>query len=123
MTDQLMNAKATEWPDMEKPQATRELHDAVKEASAGYLRFIAWWIGISMTVIIGGAGFFLTKVWEKVGSIESSLTNMSEQTQRTSRRMAFIEIINRELAEKNGLNIHTLEKLRDLQERQYREDN
>lgn len=116
-----MNAKTTEWPDLEKPQATKELHEAVKEASSGYLRFIAWWIGISMTVIIAGAGTFITKIWSNVDSIEQSLTKMASQNERFSRRMAFIEIVNRELAEKNGLNIQTLEKLRDLQEKEYKE--
>jgi hypothetical protein len=110
-----MTGKLAAWPEDEKKTEGRLLEEH-RYTSEGYLRFIAWWIGISMTLILTGGGFFITKMWSKVESIETSLFDIRKSGEKTSRRIAFVEIVNREIAEKQGISIKTLESLRELQE-------
>lgn len=108
-------AKLAEWPSgVEKTD--QRIHEEHHNASEGYLKFIAWWIGVSTMVIISGGGFFIHTLFSQVESMKISLSQMNSRGEKMSRRIAFVEVINREIAEKNGINIRTLESVRDLQE-------
>ena len=110
-----MKAQLSKWPEdkIKTPERRSEERDG---SMADYLKLIFWVVTVAFSVIITGGGFFISQAWSKVSSMEASLTQMNVRGVKLSRRMAFIEVVNREIAEKQGLNLKTLEGVRDLQE-------
>lgn len=82
-----------------------------------WLGMIFWAITTASGIIVAGGSVFCAYLSTKVTSVESRLSSIDASNGRTLRRIVMVEIIAKKVAEKNGIDIEALEKMRDASER------